>query len=547
MQLQDADFVKEEYSLQIVLAHLGHIVWRHTNSDVFTETLLQLRRSVLACPTCCSIVLKVLATDDGALLNMLLRCMHAKVRSQIRSFFIDCLKVLREKEPVLYGLESAENDMDLDPSTLTSGILSDVMTKLRGIADESYMAVRGWDDFYLTLTHVVEMGNLETGILLDRGFLVFCLRLLCMHSYAQFQEDQPDLWRIVSKKSGIYNRFIGFVSTLLSRMDTRLQPISREDDRLAMLDRETSRFPLTYLERQILYYWDADLKAIAVLDKALEMFDETKLDHFHPGDIVKSMLGWQDAQVQTHLLKSIYDGVTLEAPFCDAYVKAALSYCESSPMVDNVYKIVTTVSKDVASTSKMDDDRLPGGLAVLDFFGGLLQTKHAAIFQQKHRYIFFAWIIAKSRTWAPPLLLHSQDSVRRGAHMLVCELYKSYEGWPLDLVHMRWRTLRETVTDMMKRIVYEKDHGISKSHLSPLIDTCHFLVQQLYDLNHGDDSELDAYRDVNDRARIAQWTAEIEPRLETWPQDDGLSAGDLYDHSDFGSESDVDDTHDNDL
>jgi ubiquitin carboxyl-terminal hydrolase 34 len=59
---------------------------------------------------------------------------------------------------------------------------------------------------------------------------------------------------------------------------------------------------------------------------------------------------------------------------------------------------------------------------------------------------------------------------------------------------------------------------------------------------------MDLYRDdVNDSARIEQWAAEIEPRLETWPQDDGLSAGDVYDQSEFGSESDGEDVHDNDV
>jgi ubiquitin carboxyl-terminal hydrolase 34 len=298
----------------------------------------------------------------------------------------------------------------------------------------------------------------------------------------------------------------------------------------------------------MLYFWDGDLKAVAVLDKALEMFDQTKVDYFHPGDIVKSMLGCQDPIIQANLFKSIHDGISLEPPFCDAYVKAGLSYCEGSSIVENVNKIITTVSKAVASTSKMEEDRLPGGLTVLDFFGGLLQAKNVAIFQQRHQYIFFAWIIAKSRTWAPPLLLHALDSVRQGAQILMCDLYKSYEGWPLELVQMRWRTLRETITDMMKRIAYEKDRGMLKAHLSPLIDTCRFLVQQLYDLTQSEDPEMDLYRDdVNDSARIEQWAAEIEPRLETWPQDDGLSAGDVYDQSEFGSESDGEDVHDNDV
>jgi ubiquitin carboxyl-terminal hydrolase 34 len=547
-QSQSTKILQETRSLKIALAHLGHIVWRHMTSDLFSETLVQLRRSVLPCSTCCIITLKALASDEWTLLNLLLRCTHAKVRSQIRSFFIDCLKVSREKEPTLYGLESIENDLNLDPSILTGGILQSITARLRIVTAETHMAIRGWDDFYLTLIQMVEMGHGETAVLLDGGFLEFCLKLLCMHSYKRFQDDDPDIWRVVSKKSGIYNRLIEFLSKLLLRMDTGLPTISRDGDRLATFDRETMMFPLTYRERQMLYWWDADLKAIAVLDKALEIFDESKMEYFHPGDIVKSMLGWQDPHAQSSLFKTLIEGVvSLDPPFCDAYTRAALSYCEGCPVVDNVNKIITTIAKAIASNSRIEEDRAPGGLAALDFFGGLLQIKNEALFQQKHRYIFYAWVIGKSRVWAPPLLLHTMDSVRQRAQMLVCELYKTHDdGWPVDLVQFRWKTLRDTVTEMMKRIVYEKDSGMLRPHLSSLIETCQFLVQQLYDLNQNDDPELDPYRDeVNDTTRMQQWASEIEPRLETWPQDDSLSGADLYDNS--ASESDGEEAYDNDL
>jgi ubiquitin carboxyl-terminal hydrolase 34 len=54
---------------------------------------------------------------------------------------------------------------------------------------------------------------------------------------------------------------------------------------------------------------------------------------------------------------------------------------------------------------------------------------------------------------------------------------------------------------------------------------------------------MDPCRDGNDTTRMFQWRTEIEPRLLSWPQDDSLS-GDLYDQSEFGSESDMDEFHD---
>jgi len=496
---------------------------------------------------CCNIVLKFLAADDGALLNLLVRCPHAKVRSQIRSFFIDGLKAIRDKEPALYGLEGIENDMDHDSSSLKEGVLADVTSRLRQIADESYLSIRGWDDFYLTVTQVIEMGHSETAALLSQGFLHFCLTLLSMHVHKHFQERAPELWRIVNKKTGIFNRFVACLSTLLSRMDTRLPAIERylSGDRQGTLDRESMRFPMTHEERSMLFYWDTELKAIAVLDKALEMFEHSKVEHFYPGDMVKSMLGWANAQAQSNLFKTINDGIGLDPPFCDAYIRAGLSFCEASPAVDNVMKIINTVTKAIASSIRVDEERPPGGPAVLGFIVGVLNADNKAIFQQKHRHVFFYWIMSKSRTWAPPLLLHPLESVRQSANLILCDLYKPHEDWPQDTVHVQWRTHRELVADMIQRILVGKDQGMLRSHLTQLIEACRYLVHQLYDLSHSEDPALDPYRDeAHDTNCISQWREQVEPALSSWPQDDGLSAGDLYEQSEFGSESDMEDVAD---
>ncbi|KAI0587871.1 Ubiquitin carboxyl-terminal hydrolase [Pyrenophora tritici-repentis] len=541
------DHAQEVHSLQIVLGHLGRIVWRHPSSDIFCETLVQLRRSVLPCTMCCTIALKFLAGDEHVFFNLLVRCPHAKVRSQIRNFFIDCLKVVRDQDPAMYGFEGMENDMDVDSPSLKEGVLTDVTSRLRQMADESYLSTRGWDDFYLMVIQIIEMGHSETAALLNHGFLQFCLTMLSMHVHKSFQERNPELWRILNKKTGIYNRLVACASTLLSQMDTHLPVIERNSsvDRQDTLDRESMRFPLTFDERAMLYYWDNELKAIAVLDKALEMFDSSKVDQFCPGDIVKSMLGWANAQAQNNLLKTINDGIALDPPFCDAYMRAGLSFCEASPAVDNVLKIITAVTKAIASQTRVDEERPPGGPAVLGFIVGLLNADNTAIFQQKNRHVFFYWIMAKSRTWAPPLLMHTVDSVRHGANLVLRELYKTHNDWPEELVHAQWRTLRELAIEMMQHILSGKNQCMLKSHLSVLIEACEYLIQQLFDLSQSEDPALEAYRDeVQDPSCIFQWQQHVEPAINSWPQDDGLSAGDVYEQSEFGSESDMEDVAD---
>lgn len=541
------DHGQETRAIHIALAHLCQIVWRHQTSEIFTEVIAQLRRTVSACSSCCIVVLQFLAADEYTLLNLLLRCMHSKVRSQTRSFFVDCLKFIKEKEPVLYGLEGNDNDTDLDAFNLesptsTEGLLSTVITRLRTLADESYMSTRGWDDFYLTLNQIIEMGHVETAVLLDQGILEFCARLFCMHTYKRFQDDAYELSRIMTgKRTGIYNRLIAFMSALLSRMDISLPilPDNHSGGRQATFDRERMKFPLTRREKQIMIYWDNDLKAIAVLDKILEVFDQSKADYFYPGDIVKWMLVSPDAQVQSVLVKTIGEGVALDPPFCDAYIRAGLSFCEACPIYENVLKVIAAVSKAVASSTRVEDERAPGGDTVLDFFAGLLTAENDAIFQQKHPRIFHQCLMLKSRTYAAPLLMHTLESVRKGTHIFFRDLFLNHDELPHETVQVKWRSIRDLVAEMSIRIVYEKDAGILRSHLSPLIATCQALIQSLFVLSQSDDPELEQYKDANDTTLFYRYHTEVEARLRIWP-DEGtpLSTGEPFDQSDYGSESD---------
>ena len=84
-----------------------------------------------------------------------------------------------------------------------------------------------------------------------------------------------------------------------------------------------------------------------------------------------------------------------------------------------------------------------------------------------------------------------------------------------------------------------------RSHLTQLIEACRYLVHQLYELTQSEDPALDLYRDeAHDTNCIFQWREQVEPAVASWPQDDGLSAGDLYEQSEFGSESDMEDVVD---
>jgi ubiquitin carboxyl-terminal hydrolase 34 len=525
---------------------MGHIAWRQHNPETFLDLLLQLRRSMLSCSACCGIALQWLAADDHAVTNIIVKCSHPRVRSETRTLLVESLKYLREKDPTFYGIEGIDSDMEVDSTASMESVLVAVIQRLRTTADETMESIRGWEDYYLMLTQIAEMGHLETAALLNSGFLHFCLKLFCMHAHQPFRTEAPELARIMEKRRGIFNRLISFLWTLLSHMSLDLTVINdtQSHDRQATLDPEQVKFPLSKKERTVLVWWSDELKAIAILDKILEVFDDTKVDHFYPGDIVRWMLETNDLIVQTNLCRTIIEGIQLDPPYCDAYIQSALPFCEACPKGENISKVINAISKAIASPTRFAEDRLPGGINVVRFFAGLLKAENEALFERKHPHAFHHSLMARIRTYGIPLLCHYEDRVRKESCIFFQELYDNEDAIPLETVHLKYTSARQMLSDLMHKFAYEKEVGRHRSFLIPLVDTCLMFVRQLYVLSQSQEPETQQFQDANDTALIYQFQQEVEARMLSWPHDEGtpMSQGEAFEQSDYGSESD--DAHD---
>jgi ubiquitin carboxyl-terminal hydrolase 34 len=537
---------QESRSLKIVLAHLGHTAWRQYNPDIFLDLCLQLRRSMLSCTVCCNIALQWLAADDHAITNVLVKCSHPKLRAEMRSLLIASLRFLRGQDPVLYGIEAADSDMEVDSTDPMDCALLVMTQRLRATADETMESTRGWEDYYLTLTQLASMGQLETAVLLNSGILEFCLKLFCMNAHQPFRNVAPELARIMEKRRGIFNRLTCFLWTLLSQMDIGLPTINESQchDRQATINSELSKFPLSRQERSILLWWSEDFKAIAVLDKILETFDDAKVEHFYPGNIVRWMLEGSEASVQMNLFRTMLEGIQLDPPYCNAYVRAALPFCEVCPRVEHINKVIHAVAKTIGSPVRAAEDRLPGGSHVVQFFDGLLNAQNEALFARKHPHAFHHILMARSRLYAIPLLCHYEEAVRKESAVFFERLYDNTDAMPAETVLVKYASAREIVSDLMHKFAYEKEIGRNRSFLIPLVESCRTLVQQLYLLAQSQDPAAQELQDANDAALIFQFQQEIEIKMSSWPNDEStpMSQGEMFEQSDYGSESD--DAHD---
>ncbi|KAH5401564.1 hypothetical protein HBI32_172400 [Parastagonospora nodorum] len=536
------DHVQEARGLSIVLSHLGLIAWRQSDSEISSELILHIRRAMISCSSCCSIALRWLAGSDSAMTNILIKCTHPTLRSQMRALLVDSLKSLREQEPSAYESDSSDSDMEVDSSTPVEGVLVALTRRLRVTADESYESTRGWEDFYLLLTQIAEMGLLETAVLLNHSFLQFCLKLFCMHTHKPSREDCPELARVMDKRRSIFNRLICFVWKLLSQMDLNLDVLNDNDthDRLSTFDRERMKFPLSIRETAAVMYWSDDIKAIAIIDKILEVFDDSKTDHFYPGDIIKWILESRSAKLQSDMGRTIIEGIQMEPPFCDAYIQAALPLCEASAISEKITTTINTVVKMVASSKRAAEDRLPSGDAVLGLFFGLLTAENQAFFYHKHPHAFYHCLMQRSSVYGIALLCHDEDRVRKSTNIFFQKLYGTKEAMALETIAIKYKSARELLTEVTHKFVYERDVGRHRLDMVPLIDTGRLLVEQLYLLSQNEEPEAKQFQHANDAALIGLFQQEVEAGLPSWPHDIGtpMSQGDAFEQSDYGSESD---------
>lgn len=466
-----------------------------------------------------------------------------KLRSQSRAFLIDCLRFLRDREPGAYGLECMDIENECGPVVLPQGVLPAVVARLRMVADHSYLAIRSWDDFYLTLCQISEMGTIETAALLNHDFLGFCLHIFCMTSVPALQNQLPALWRVTEKRRRVYNRMVEFVYLLLSKMDHRLPRVPDTPvggtNRLDTFERSISRFALSEDESRWLFYWYEENRAYAALDRMLETFDVTKTEIFYPGEILKWMLQVPDQLVQKELHLTVHDGITqLKTPQSDPYVRAALPYCQNSTHLTSIGEITDAVYKTVGRSSKN------GGDAHIHFFAGFLNIKNEAVFEAAGEDFFYRKSLSLARKVALSLLMYEDENVRistaKYCRILFTEWTADHDS-NADALKLKYRQARELAFELQRKITHEHQAGFSRAYMQPMIETCTTLVDMLCTLDNHDDPLTNDLKSPTDRD-LFSWQRELETLLRTWTLDEETpqSMTEAFDASDYGSESDVD-------
>ena len=543
------DHHQEALAISTMLDHFNEVMTRMRETLYFEETLFQLRKTVLGCPSCCYLALRYLSQHDSALVGLLLRCPHARIRGQMRAFLVDCLRFLVEKETAMDGLDSDSCDADAESGSEKAVV--EVLRRLRRVAEQTSLGTRGWDDLYETVCQVAALGPMVTASVLDCGFLEICLEILSIPVASTFRPVNHDLWRLVEKKKCVFNKMIELVWVLLSQMDVNMDPVCGQQ-RLDWLDRSSGKFPLSRTEHQLLTLWSPDHKALAALDKIVEDFDLSNVEVYYPGEIIKLLLHSEDGLFLQHLRQTIVDGVSSYcSPYCEPYIQCARFYCEACPTATDASQVIMAIIK------SMEHLRERSGEAYQVFFRSLPSLRNER-FSNKPRTWFVEEALRTCRRWGPPLLLCEEEMVRRNTSLLIELVFapaRTDEHLDKEFLQTKNDSRRILLRDLIRRISHQHQAGTARSHVQSMIHVCSALARDiLASVREADATDM---RQAEDEDLVHLFSREIEHRLQEWSLEDetSLSAGgnfaplpamapdfdrdlDAYEDSQYASESD---------
>lgn len=532
------DHKQEKLALGIALEHVNQVISRLRDIANFDEIIIQLKKTVQSCTKCCKIAVDWMCSREYALAGLLLRCPHIKVRAQIRAFLLDCLNFLREKDPTLYGVDVFDSEPENELAASDNGALAVIATRLRLVGQHTTLGTRGWDDYYLTLCQLSNMGPHETAAVLNNEILVFCLEVLCMHATPYIKHRYMNLWRLVEKKKAIYNRLIELVYCLLSKIDLRMELVSDGEERLERFDRSTSKFPLTVNEKGLLMLWNEEDKAFAALGKMIESFELTKSDRWYPGEIVKLMLNTDEENILRGLHTTISEGIScLSAPYAEPYVRSAIYYCSACPTANDAFRIIQCVSRTTEQLTNI------GGETHLHFYHQLTSVQNEEIAAEKGPDWFFDQAILFSRQWGIALLMFDDEILRKNAAALLEYLFM--RATPTVMVserstRVKYEYMRALFKDMIKKIRIEHETGTMRSYMQPMIILSNNIAHALLALMQNQDPAMEIYKSPGDPALLQTFTLEVENRTRNWLLEDDtiLSGGEAYEDSQYASDSD---------
>jgi len=411
------DHLLENKTLRLLLETLEGITIRIRDCNEVEAFLLALRASLIRCNNCCSAFLLWILDRPEPVKNFVLRCPSQQARKDFATLILGSLEKLRKDRPDEYGIKLV-NSGDWTESRGFIQALAPILIETFEIIS-SHM--RAWDEFFGLVAKLASFGLPESVLLLQYGFLRKCIEVLLIDLVPiATKREYGSLARLIEKgRRPPLSQLVEVISILLSRCDFNRPRCADDEER--GLELNSDLVPLS--DREYTYITFHNKKAgIMLINKPLDL--AVNIDCVKA--IVRKYVSQEpDLGLMQVLLRTLYTGVCVDpANLAAPFLQGVLAVAESIMNAADIREFVKRIALEVQTIGDA------GGREHLEFFQMLYKVHNP-----KFRATGFIKnkVIENVSTWAPPLLVYWEDSVRTDTesflneHLLATDLQHETE------------------------------------------------------------------------------------------------------------------------
>ncbi|KAF7921904.1 uncharacterized protein EAE97_011195 [Botrytis byssoidea] len=392
----------ENKAMWVAMYHLDQVVGRMKDVPDIGKYASILRAQCQHCGECSRDFLDYLCKCTDSFRFLLLRCPEAVVRSEVSTAVLGAMVTVKNVIKYAYGLGNNGDIRAEDPNLLHA-----VVAALIRLYENFHNNIRAWPEYFGLLASIANLGNHEAAVLLDSGFLMKAIDIIC----ADTADNNSQLTRMLQAiaKRNLIQRPVSYDSVidLLSRLISTCDPMAPE------FDQADSRFKLSFGDHALPFSWDERNRInyhwtrtnAHILTEKLLMINQnqhaTKL-------IIATLLHFPVSEtfdLDRYMYCAITHGIRRNSQSrWGPFLRAAILYCEHSENPKAIHDTALHVARNANHIENND------GSEYLQFFKDLLnlQSNMNDISQEEIARI----CLHSTRHWVPALLTHYESNVR---------------------------------------------------------------------------------------------------------------------------------------
>ncbi|KAI1435773.1 hypothetical protein GGR50DRAFT_693844 [Xylaria sp. CBS 124048] len=334
---------QENLMMEVALGHLDQVASRTKDVPDFDSLNRLIMAACRRCSLCCFAFFDYFRLNKEAFRMLLLKNSDSSVRHDAGQALLYVVRKIKTHFPDEYA-NVDENDESSTSSHSRSSIMETTADIFGYIWETFHTRPIAWPEYFGTMVDFARFGRLESAALLDRGFLSKVLMTIAADPVFDLPPQYSRLVNVVLRRLATrppnYESIIALADILMDCIDTEMNYVDDTVSRLALARRDDS-IPFTMDEFSTLHKVWGRAEGGVFVDKLIQLNQNLAATE----NIISRLVAF-NGQLAALALRSVLSGITgqITTLLVTPYLRAALTFCTSSPNKSAVHRLIRHVS-----------------------------------------------------------------------------------------------------------------------------------------------------------------------------------------------------------